>query len=975
MLSWGVVIREVSVPVAVILAALAVPVHASDSAALGDYNVVTWTESDGLFSSNIFSIAQDPDGYLWLGTDEGIVRFDGVRFVPWKGLSRALLPERRVYSLLSSSDGCLWVAFSGAGGISRVCNREIKSYSERDGLPRDFVRVLREDRQRTIWGVSPSGLYRFDGQAWRQLGADYGVPVGPIWNANVDAAGNFWIITSVGIFRRDAGTDTFYAVDRTNIPIRDLTEDASGRIVTTDPLVGFRELGHTNAAGGLHEPVARGYGARLICDRQGNLWVGTQGQGLWRVHKEDVIARRDIHIITTRGGLASDQVRSMLEDRDGNIWVGTTSGLHRFAPRIVRTVSTLGLVRSVAVADDGTTWAGTANGLFRVSQTGRWQEPLIKSSIYGLHIDASGTLWIGTDRGLYRFARHRVDPVPLPSPLLRQIAAINSDSKGHLWLCDLERGVFRWNHRELQSFWPRPEISRRTAYGVFAGKGDRVWVALSGGILGLIDAEGKLRLFGPTGDGSLRVVLEGRGNRLWLGGEDGLSRFENERFVTASRLNGLPGSTVSAIVEDSDGYIWAGVGSGIVRVNPAEFDQLATNPSYQIRYEMYDKSDGLTGAPAWFAAPSSVRAGDGRLWFVTGGGLTVLDPTTTHLYALQPRAQIAGVVADDEILDTSQRAVLRPFTRRLEVEYTAVSFVSPMKVRFRYRLDGFDGDWIDAGTRRQAFYTNLPPRAYRFRVVAATSEHTRNESEAVWEFSIAPAFYQTTWFYVSAAVMVLPLVGVGWWLRLRQVKRRFALVLTERARMSRELHDTLLQSLVGVGLQIEGLAQRVDRSEPLLKDHLLRMRAQVDENIREARQSIFGLRPPTTAPRDLVDALRETGERIASGSSARIEVEVVGTPRRCHPTVEDEILRIGREALQNAVRHARAAHIRVQLQYTRRRLRLQVTDDGIGFDGRSVDGHYGIANMQERAQQIGGHCEIVTLPGKGTQIRVVAPIS
>jgi signal transduction histidine kinase/ligand-binding sensor domain-containing protein len=962
---------------AIMLEAPLAPAEASDLAdSLADYTVVTWTGADGLFSGNIFAITQDREGYLWLGNDEGIVRFDGVRFVPWSALSRTPLPQRRVLSLLSADDGCLWVAFGGAGGISQICNRDIRTYTERDGLPRDFVRVLRQDRQGTVWGISPSGVYRFDGKSWHQLGADNGVPEGSIWNAYEDAAGNFWIVTTIGIFRRDAGTDRFRAVDSTNIAIRDLTEDSAGRILTTDPVVGFRTLGErSSVASGSAQGVKHGYGARLICDRRGNLWVGTQGQGLWRVPRENIIDRGAIQAITVRSGLASDQVRSMLEDRDGNIWIGTTGGLHRFSPRIVRTVTDLGLVRSVVVADDGATLVGTANGLFRLSQTRRTYEPLITASIFALHKDANSTLWIGTDLGLYRFAKRRIEPVPLPNPPLRQIVAITSDSKGQLWLCDRERGVFSWNHRELRAFWPRQEVSRRTAYGVFAGRSDRVWIALSGGLLGLIDAEHELQLFGPAGDGSLRVVLEGRDKTVWLGGEDGLSRFDNERFVTASRLNGLPGSAVSALVEDAEGDIWAGVGSGIIRFDPSEFDQLAAHPSHQIRYEMYDKSDGVAGEPSWFAAPSSHRGGDGRLWFVTGGGLTVLDPATTNRSSVEPRAQIAGAIADDEILEPFQRTVLRPLTQRLEIEYTAVSFVSPMKVRFRYRLDGFDKDWIDAGTRRQAFYTNLAPRSYRFRVVAATSEHAKNESEAQWEFSIAPAFHQTTWFYASAAAMVVPVLWLGWRLRLRQVKRRFSLVLSERARMSRELHDTLLQSLVGVGLQIEGLSHRVDASSPQLKDHLLRMRTQVDDYIREARQSILGLHPPTSVPRDLVDALRDAGERITTGSSARFDFQVAGAPRRCHPSIEDELLQIGREALHNAVHHSQASHIRLQLQYSRRSLRLRVSDNGVGFDGQPVAGHCGLANMHERAKQIGGRLEIVTHAGNGTQIEVVAPIS
>jgi signal transduction histidine kinase len=311
----------------------------------------------------------------------------------------------------------------------------------------------------------------------------------------------------------------------------------------------------------------------------------------------------------------------------------------------------------------------------------------------------------------------------------------------------------------------------------------------------------------------------------------------------------------------------------------------------------------------------------------------------------------------------------------VQIEYTAVSLVSSAKARFRYLLEGFDRDWVDAGTRRQAFYTNLSPGSYTFKVVASTSDGIWNESAATWNFSIEPAFYQTRWFYAVAALMVLPLGLAVWRLRLGQVQRQFSLVLAERARLSRELHDTLLQSLVGVALQFEGLSQRVDASSPSLKEHLLRIRSQVEDYIREARDSISDLRSPMLERRDLAEALRDASGRIMSGTSVRFDFAVMGTPRRCRASVEEEVLRIAREALYNAVRHSRASHIQLQLHYHRRSLHLRVTDDGVGFDGQRVEGHYGLANMQERAKQIGARFRLVTRVDQGTRIETVVPIS
>jgi signal transduction histidine kinase/ligand-binding sensor domain-containing protein len=955
------------------LARAAVAAHDVDP--LADYNVVTWTGADGLFSSNIFSIAQDPDRYLWLGTDEGIIRFDGVRFVPWNALSRTPLPERRVLSLLSSSDGSLWVGYGGAGGVSRIRKQEVTNYGERDGLPLDFVRALREDRSGAIWAVSPSGFYKYRGHAWEKVGPHAGVPDGPAWNAYEDAVGNFVIIAESGVFQRDAGAETFHTVKLTDLRIRDLSEGPSG-IVTTDPVVGFRRLGQAVVRDDASHSPGRGFGTRVIADRRGNLWVGTQGQGLWRVRDWAEEGTPTIQAITTRDGLSGDEVRSILEDGDGNIWVGTTGGLQRFSPRHIRVVKDLGLVRAVAMAGDGGALAGTASGLFRISSSGARLNELLQASVFALHKDDKGIVWAGTDRGLIRIAMGRAATVPLPSGrALRQIVAITSDSHGALWLCDQDHGLFKWEDGRLTAYWPRVETNRRTAYSVFAGSNDRIWVALSGGMLGLIESNKPMELFGPTGDGSLRVVLESRNQVLWLGGDDGLSRFAGGRFVTASRANGLPGSSVSAVLEDREGYLWAGVGTGIIRINPNEFDELALHPSHQIQYTHYDGSDGLAGAPEWFATPSSVRGDDGRLWFVTVGGLAVLDPSTLESNRREYRAMISGVLADKQIVESIRTANLKPFTQTVQIEYTAVGLVSSAKARFRYRLQGFDRDWVEAGTRRQAIYTNLSPGTYSFEVVALTSDGTWNESGATWTFSIAPAFYQTRWFYAAAALMVLPLGWAGWRLRLRRVQRQFSLVLAERARLSRELHDTLLQSLVGVALQFEGLSHCVDASPASLKEHLLRMRSQVEDYIREARESISDLRSPMLERRNLEEALRDTSGRIMNGASVRFDFEVTGTPRRCRPSVEEEVLRIAREALYNAVRHSGASRIQLQLDYRRRSLHLRVSDDGVGFDGQGVEGHYGLANMRERARQIGARFRLVTLPNQGTRVETVVPIS
>jgi signal transduction histidine kinase len=356
--------------------------------------------------------------------------------------------------------------------------------------------------------------------------------------------------------------------------------------------------------------------------------------------------------------------------------------------------------------------------------------------------------------------------------------------------------------------------------------------------------------------------------------------------------------------------------------------------------------------------------------------VTIIDPKT--LQAIRPPApvRVERVIVDDDTLTAAPGLTLPARSSRLQIDYTVVNLTSPLRTHFRYRLEGFDADWIPAGTQRRAYYTNLPPRRYRFLVVASNSEGTPL-SETAWDFSIAPMFYQTRWFWAVVAG-ALVLAGWGAWrLRLRQVRREFSLLLHERTRLSREIHDTLLQSLVGVALQFDALAGELPASARRTREQLVRMRRQVEEHIREARHSIWNLRSPTLRRRDLAGALRSFAEQAAAPAGITVDVDVDGAPLKRVPHVEEQLLRIGQEAITNAVRHSGAQLIRVRLEYQPDEVTLSVTDDGRGFDYAGLhsepDGHYGLVTMRERAAEIGGTLQISSATPTGTVIRAIVP--
>ena len=417
-----------------------------------------------------------------------------------------------------------------------------------------------------------------------------------------------------------------------------------------------------------------------------------------------------------------------------------------------------------------------------------------------------------------------------------------------------------------------------------------------------------------------------------------------------------------------------------MRLGRGEFDKAFGDGKHALQYTLYDRGDGIAGTPlaSYSTGRPATRAGDGRLWFVTGLGLTVIDPQALAAPVMQRPVRIEQVLADETPVAAQAGISLPPRTSRLQIDYTVVNLTSPFRTNFRYRLEGFDSGWIDAGTNRQAFYTNLPPRKYRFSLVASNSEGVALSS-TTWDFSIAPMFYQTAWFYAaSVTALVLALWG-AWYLHLRRVRRDFALLLGERTRLSREIHDTLLQSLVGVALQFEAIAGDVESSSPDTRAQFVRMRKRVEEYIREARQSIWNLRSPRLERRDLAAALTEFGEQATAASSVGFEMIVEGTPRQRPPAVEEQLLRIGQEAIMNAVRHARASLIKVELNFGDDALVLRVSDDGTGFNveaqSNELSGHYGLISMKERAGEAGGTLNVASSANAGTQVTLVVPMS
>jgi signal transduction histidine kinase len=510
----------------------------------------------------------------------------------------------------------------------------------------------------------------------------------------------------------------------------------------------------------------------------------------------------------------------------------------------------------------------------------------------------------------------------------------------------------------------------------------RVWIAFEGGTVRRLDPDGRVEEYGPA-EGlphtTVHAITHDRWGDIWIGGNGGLSRLQGSRFRTLSFRNEVRGWPIAAVIEDDSGDLWIAFAFfGFIRAARDDVLRAMSDSSYALHYRVYNTGDGA-GYPDVYYGGKTGKGPGGELWFLMSRGVTVFDPQEFRKEnPTSGRLRIEGVTADDHRYSRAAATVLPPRTSRLRIDYTVVSLSTLERIRFRYRLDGFDTNWVDGTGPRQALYTNLPPGDYRFRLQASTNAAEWNEAETNWSFSIQPMFYQTRWFY-SLCALGLVLCAMGaWQLRVRQVRKELGVVFGERIRLSREIHDTLLQNLVGLALQLDAASHDLREPSSGVRAQLVRMRRQVEDYIREVKQSIWDLRSPALDKHGLIGALRATGERLTAGK-VRFALTVTGTPRPCPARVETHVLRIGHEALMNAVRHAEARQVQMEIGFDADRLSLRVVDDGRGFDPEQpIDSdarHYGLMSMKERAVDAGGCCTIESQPGSGVQVVAEFPLA
>jgi signal transduction histidine kinase/ligand-binding sensor domain-containing protein len=968
---------------------------------VAQYAHTAWTAQDGANLGSVFAMAQTPDGYLWIGGSLGLFRFDGLRFQPWQPPGGQSLPST-AYSLLVSRDGTLWIGTYG--GLSSWNGREfVHQHAE---IGRQFVTTLLEDRDGTVWaGVlgaqgAPGKLCAIRAGRIECSAPEDGGFGNFVWSLAEDRDGALWVGAESGLGRWRPGPPRRHAMP--GLRVGDLTTTPDGEVLASVFGGGLRQL-----AGGrliphrIGQPARRGdplaerdiKANKLLRDRDGGLWIGTEGIGL--MHVKDGLT----DTFTRADGLSGNIACSLFEDREGNIWFGSHKGLDRFRKLPVATLSAKQglpheLTRAVLAARDGSVWVSTNDGLVRWKNGSatvyRERDGLPDPQQQSLHEDAQGRLWVNTPRGLVRFANGRFIRVERgPS---RDIHAIVEDAAGDLWLSG-NQGLARVRQGRFLENLPWSSFGRREpAYAMVADRGG-LWLGFwdRSGVSYVKD--GKVEATFTTAQGlgerhvaSLRLDADGA---VWAATGGGLSRIKEGRVTTLTAANGLSCNRIHWSLPDAQGALWVYTVCGLSRIDRDDLAAWIADPRRRVTPKLWTGTDGVplqVQAPSYFNPPVATDT-DGRIWFTGVAEVQVFDPARMLANPVPPPVHIGAVVADHQSHAAVPDLRLPPLVRDITIEFAALTLVDPKSTRFRYRLEGHDREWQEAVDRRQATYTNLPPGQYRFHVTAANNSGVWNEQGAQLPFTILPAFYQTPTFHLAAAVLLL---GLAWtafhlWLRLRirRLHRQFEATLearvAERTRIARDLHDTLLQHFHGLLLQLQAamnlLPERPNESRQLLAGTIDR----AAEAITEGRDTVQGLR--TAAPsNDLAHALRLLADELVHECAAgcSVHVDVQGRPHELHPLVRDESLRIAAEALRNAVHHADAQRIDVEVCYEPRLLRVAVRDNGKGIETEVLrrgekEGHFGLRGMRERARLIGGRLDIRRRPQGGTEVELLVP--
>jgi len=966
-------------------AAAAAPAWALDPRrTLSQYSHTLWTQQHGLPQDTIRAIAQTTDGYLWLGTDEGLARFDGYEFVSFSK-ANGDLPANSITALAATSDGSLWIGTSN--GLAQYRDRRFRTFTVKQGLPDNAITALYSDHESTLWLVAGLYLSRYQNGQFTNYKPETDIPVSSVravcedrhhdlWVAGFsrvvkmqggkfvtmmepgvlqgmvvlsmisDRAGNLWIGGNQGILERTADGGIRRYTQRDGLPdpsVRALWQDREGNIwAGTNNGFGRLEDGRfaTSREPGRDADLVR----CLFEDREGNLWIGSNS-GLMRL-------RSDIFTVYGEAeGLPSDEPNTVFQDRSGRIWVGFhDSGLMLFSGGARRVFTTRdGLpdndVFQIREARNGDLLVATRAGLARMEGTHfhsyKPPDALGRKGLFDAMEDSQGRLWLATPGGLglLRGSQYR-NVVPGGLLLIDFIASLCEGRDGVIWAGAYGKGLWRIQGNEQRLLTTADGLSSDEIRSLYQDAEGTLWIATFGG---------------------------------------GLNAWREGQFFHYTAKDGLPSDNVAEVSDDGES-LWLSTTRGISRISKRQMRDFSERRRTLLEPENFGVEDGLRSAqcaPGFPKAGGGTRTADGRLWFTTGRGLAVLEPGARKQPPLAPTVQFVDMTANGDPVDLGHPARLAPSSERLQIRYTGIYLGAPERVQYSYRLDGLDKNWVAAGNRRVINYNSLGHGKYRFTVRAVLPGGPASEQS--YAFEVLPQFYETAWFRLLFGALVAVAAWAAYRLRLRQIRYRFSLVLDERARLAREIHDTLAQGFVGISSQLDAVAMCMPDEKSPAREFLDLARRMARHSLTEARRAVMDLRASALEGQDLATAIQSGTRMWTAGSGVQVDVVVDdGTPGELPEEMEQHLLRIAQEAVTNVLKHAGARRIWVKLHAEARKLYLRIADDGCGFAQDDVfqsrGGHFGLIGMRERAERLGGELHLSSHPGGGTEVEVMVPL-
>ncbi len=932
-----------------------------------------WQTQQGLPQASIYALIQTADGRLWLGTQTGLVQFDGVRFTTVDEETGVAMPSVWVTALVEDQQHALWVG-TDASGVFRVFQGAVTRYTSDNGLPSDSITCLFMDRAGRVWACTTDGLAIWNGVRFDRFTEPSVHALHNVSAACEDADRRIWVAHDRD--RLDTWSPPHFVEQPVAISksgaIRAIMCGRSGAVWvgTTEGLIEVAgdHQRRLTASDGLADTSV----FTVTESQTGDILVGTTN-GFSRVRGNEVDSFR------SQDGLSQSAVYALYEDREGTLWVATGHGLNQFLDgRAMPYTTSEGLPTNntgpIVQDSRGTIWVGTLGaGLARFENhrfaTLTTHNGLASNTIVALAAEAPGRLWVGTDRGLNHITDGRVDRTltttdGLPSDA---IVALWVDTAGTLWI-GTARGAASYHGRVERVAAGSPPI---VAFGgdqmgrvYLAPKGAALQVYERGHVSTVDDSQPALR--------NVDAIYTDHDGVVWLGtAGDGLLALDHGRIARYSVRDGLFDNSIYAILGDGFGRLWMACSKGIFSVDRAQLRRFATGQLHRLVSTPYSPTDVLRTIECKPGVqPAASTTADGLLWFSTTRGLLVLDSHNADRHFEPPPAALEEITVNGARIPGGRVGALPPGQNNVAFRYTGLSLVVPARITFKYKLEGFDAGWVDAGTRREAFYTNLPPGRFQFRVAACNLENECREAPNATAFSVEPRYYQRAWFIPLCLVGAVVAGLVGFRLHTRRLQGQFALILAERSRIARELHDTLIQGFSGITMAMQALAAKLPGGDD--RQTLEQIVADAGTSLREARLSLSGLRRRPESASDFADAIAQTTRQLTDAKGIRLKLNVGDWTGSLSPDVEYNLLRIAQEAVLNAVKHSGTRTLLVALEQTATRVRLLVQDNGSGFAGdrEPEAGHFGLLGMRERAAHIGAELRLNSAPGHGTAVLV-----